>query len=101
MVKLLKVIKSDKPNKKYTAIFKMDNGREKKTYFGFKNPKDPKNDYTLHKDKERRRLYRIRHKKDLETKDPTRAGFLSYFLLWGDSTSLKENIKNYKKRFNL
>ena len=101
MVKLIKVVKSDKPNKKYTAIFKLDNGREKKTNFGFKNPKDPNNDYTLHKDKERRARYRTRHKKDLETKDPTRAGFLSYYLLWGDSTSLKENIKNYKKRFNL
>lgn len=101
MVKLLKVVKSDKPTKKWTAIFKMDNGREKKTDFGFKNPKDPSNDYTLNKDKERRRLYRIRHKKDLETKDPTKAGFLSYYLLWGDSTSLKKNISDYKKRFNL
>lgn len=101
MVKLLKVVKSDKPQKKWTAIFKLDNGREKKTDFGFRNPKDPKNDYTLNKDKDRRERYRIRHKKDLETKDPTRAGFLSYYLLWGDSTSLKENIKAYKKRFNL
>lgn len=101
MVKLIKVVKSEKPTKKWTAFFKLDNGREKKTDFGFKNPKDPKNDYTLHKDKDRRERYRIRHKKDLDTKDPTRAGFLSYYLLWGDSTSLRENIKSYKKRFNL
>ena len=101
MPKLLKVIKSDKPNKKWTAIFKMDNGREKKTHFGFNNPNDPKNDYTLHKNKERRERYRIRHKKDLKTGDPTRAGFLSYYLLWGDSSSLNQNIKTYKKRFNL
>ena len=101
MTKLLKVIKSDKPKKKWTAIFMKDNGKEKKVHFGFNNPKDPKNDYTLHKDKERRERYRIRHKSDLDTKDPMRAGYLSYYLLWGDSTSLKQNIKNYKKRFNL
>ena len=101
MTKLLKVVKSDKPTKKWTAIFKMDNGKEKKTDFGFKNPKDPNNDYTLNKDKDRRARYRLRHKKDLDTKDPTRAGFLSYYILWGDSTSLKKNISDYKKRFNL
>ena len=101
MTKLIKVIPSTAKGKKWTAIFKLDNGKEKKTNFGFKNPKDPNNDYTLHKDKERRDRYRIRHKKDLQTKDPTRAGYLSYYLLWGDSTSLKQNIKDYKKRFKL
>lgn len=56
-------------------------------------------DYTIHKDKERRNLYRIRHKKDLDTKDPYRAGYLSYWILWGDSTSIQQNIKDYNKRF--
>jgi hypothetical protein len=96
-MKLLSVKKSDKPKYKYVALFKKDDGKEKKTYFGAQGMSD----YTIHKDKERRERYRARHKKDLETKDPTRAGYLSYYLLWGDSTSLKENIKNYKKRFNL
>ena len=45
--------------------------------------------------------YRARHKKDLDTKDFKRAGFLSYYLLWGDNTSLKQNIEDYKKKFNL
>ena len=57
------------------------------------NVKYLKNDYTLHKDKERRRRYRKRHEKFLKTNDPTRAGFLSR-LLWGDSTSLKKNISD-------
>lgn len=100
-MKLLKVVKSEKQGKKWKAIFKLDNGKEKTTHFGFKNPNDLKNDYTLHKDKERRRRYRIRHEKDLKTNDPTRAGYLSYFLLWGNSTSLKQNIKDYKKKFKL
>ena len=97
MVKLIKIIKSKNPKKKYTAIFKLDNGREKKTNFGASGM----NDYTLTGDKEARERFRKRHKKDLKTNDPTRAGYLSYFILWGDSTSLKENIKNYVKKFKL
>tara|TARA_R100001460_G_scaffold108417_1_gene159534 strand:+ start:3283 stop:3573 length:291 start_codon:yes stop_codon:yes gene_type:complete len=89
--------KSDKPGKKYQAIFTRDNGRTKKTHFGASGMPD----YTLTGDKERRRLYRQRHRKDLTTNDPTRAGYLSYYILWGDSKSIRENIKNYKKRFNL
>ena len=100
MVKLLKVIKSDKPNKKWTAIFKMENDREKKVHFGSKGM----DDYTLTKDKEQRERYRTRHKKDLMTdlnKKGLGAGALSYYILWGDSTSIKKNISDYKKRFNL
>jgi hypothetical protein len=58
-------------------------------------------DYTLTKDKEQRDRYRERHRKDLLTNDPTRAGFLSYYVLWGDSTSFKSNLASYKRRFNL
>ena len=90
------VKKSDKPNKKLMAVFTKDNGRTKTTHFGAKGM----DDYTITKDKEQRARYRQRHKKDLKTNDPTKAGFLSYYILWGDSTSRSENIKNYKKRFN-
>ena len=75
----------------------MINGKEKKTSFGAKGYTD----YLISKDKERRDRYRKRHAKDLKTGDPTRAGYLSYYLLWGDSTSLKENIKSFKQRFKL
>jgi len=96
MVKM--VIKpSSKPNKKLMAIFTKDNGRTKTTHFGAKGM----DDYTITKDKEQRSRYRQRHKKDLQTKDYTRAGYLSYYILWGDSTSRAENIKAYKRRFNL
>jgi hypothetical protein len=89
--------KSDKPNKKLMAVFTKDNGRTKTTHFG----QSGADDYTLTKDKEQRKRYRDRHKKDLSTGDYTRAGYLSYYILWGDSTSRKENIASYKKRFNL
>ena len=89
--------KSDKSGKKYVAIFKKDDGTSKKTYFGQAGAPD----YTLTGDKERRRLYRQRHKKDLNTNDPTRAGYLSYYILWGESKSIRQNINSYKRRFNL
>lgn len=96
MVKLV-VSKSDKKDKKLKAVFTYDDGKTKTTHFGAKGM----DDYTLTKDKEARARYRKRHKKDLKTKDYTRAGFLSYYILWGDSTSRTEAIKSYKKRFNL
>ena len=103
-MKLEKIVKSDAKNKKWTAISCMCKGAscckdadKKKVHFGSAGM----DDYTITKDKAQRDRYRARHKKDLDTKDPTRAGYLSWYLLWGDSTSLQENIKDYKKRFNL
>jgi hypothetical protein len=96
MVKMV-VKKSTKPGKKLMAVFTRDNGRTKTTHFG----QATADDYTITKDKEQRKRYRTRHKKDLSTGDYTRAGFLSYYILWGDSTSRKENILSYKRRFNL
>jgi hypothetical protein len=69
--------KSDKPGKKLVAIFTRDNGRTKKTYFGASGMED----YTITKDKEQRKRYRSRHKKDLSTGDYTRAGYLSWYIL--------------------
>ena len=89
--------KSTKAGKKYMAVFTKDNGRKKTTHFGSAGMSD----YTIHKDKERRKRYRDRHRKDLKTGDYTRAGYLSWYLLWGPSTSLRTNITSYKKRFNL
>ena len=97
-VKVAVVIKkSNKPEKKLMAVFTKDNGRTKTTHFGAAGM----DDYTLKKDKEQRKRYRSRHKKDLSTGDYTRAGYLSYYILWGDSTSRKENIASYKRRFKL
>jgi hypothetical protein len=58
-------------------------------------------DFTITKDEEQKKRYRDRHRKDLLTNDPTRAGYLSYYILWGDSTSFQKNLSAYKRRFNL
>ena len=103
-MKLISVKQSNNKKKKYIAEFcnckgksECKAGERKVTYFGAAGM----DDYTITKDKKQREAYRSRHKKDLETNDPTRAGYLSYFLLWGDSTSLQTNIKTFKKKFGL
>jgi len=96
--KLLSINNSIKKNKKLTAIFENKKTKRTKTvHFGSAGM----DDYTITKDKEQRERYRKRHQKDLKTNDPTRAGYLAFHILWGDSTSRKTNITSYKKRFNL
>jgi hypothetical protein len=93
------VERSDSKTKKYTATF-MINGKQKKVSFGQRGA----DDYTITKDKEQRSRYRKRHAKDLLTKTNKKglgAGSLAYHILWGSSTSLQQNIKDYKKRFKL
>ena len=90
-VELVRVAHNARGTKKYTAHFLVD-GRPRKTSFGAKGYED----YTTHHDRARREKYRRRHQKDLQTRDPTRAGFLSYYLLWGPSVSLAKNIANYR-----
>lgn len=97
MPKLLSVKKSPKPGKKWRAQFLMDSGRIRNTDFGASGM----DDYLHTGDKEQRKRYKERHKKDLETKDPTRAGYLSYYLLWGESQSLQTNLAAYKSRFGV
>ena len=97
----MKIEKGTAKNKKWKATFShVVDGSLKKiktTQFG----DDRYQDYTLSRDKEQRSKYRARHKKDLESQDYMKAGYLSYYLLWGDSTSLETNIKKYKKKFKL
>lgn len=96
-MKLQSVVKANDGTHKWKATFIREDGRTKTTYFGASGM----DDYTLKHDKEQRERYRDRHRKDLITNDPSKAGFLSYYILWGDSTSFARNLATYKKRFNL
>ena len=97
MTSLVSVVPDTDGVHKYVATFKKEGGRVKRTHFGAAGMAD----YTLTGDKERRRLFRERHRKDLETGDPTRAGYLSYYILWGDTTSVRANVAAYKRKFGL
>ena len=97
------IIKSStNPKKKHMAIFyeKDKDGKMKKkktTHFGSAGMSD----YTINKDKERRKRYLDRHRKRENWNNPMSAGALSKWILWGDSTSKTANIRAFKRRFNL
>ena len=77
--------------KKWRAVFK-DGGH---TDFGSAGM----DDYTLKGDKEQRERYIARHRANENWNDGRSAGALSRFILWGDSTSRAENLRQYKIRF--
>lgn len=58
-------------------------------------------DFTTHKNPLRRMRYIQRHKARENWNDPMTAGALSKWILWGQSTSLIENVKSFKRKFNL
>ena len=81
---------------KYLAVFKKPDGTYKKTHFGASGYTD----FILSGDTKKRDAYRARHAKDLDTGDFTRAGYLSWWILW-NKPSLAASIADYKKRFNV
>jgi hypothetical protein len=89
--------------KKYTALFRYDDGSKKTVHFGDRRYQD----YTQHGDIRRRDDYIRRHggEKNGEPiedwESPDNAGSLSAWLLWGESTSFKDNLKEYKDYFEL
>jgi hypothetical protein len=91
-MKIIKIINSPVKNKRF-RVYLDDN-----TYYDF-GLKDPKfGTYIDHHDKEKRENYRRRHlgnkieRERITTYSPSPSLF-SYYLLWGDNTSLKDNIK--------
>jgi len=102
IMKLLEIKKSTRAEKKWMAVFCKCNGETKCA------PKDRQivhfgasgyEDYTMHKDKNRRRLYRIRHDKE-KNQQPNTPGALSYHILWGESISFDENVRMFKKKLS-
>jgi hypothetical protein len=99
-MKLLKVYKSPRSNKKLRAEFLQDNGHITHTDFGATGYRD----FTTIQDKDEalhtRYKYWNRHRKEYG-QEPDTPGMLSLFLLWGWSQNLNENIAKYKKLYNI
>jgi len=100
-MRLLDVKPSTAKGKKYMAIFCPCDGpskcKGKRVHFGAAGSQT----YLDHHDKTKRENYLKRHSKNNENwNNPTSAGALSRHLLWGDSTSLMMNIKEFKKKFS-
>ena len=94
-IKLISIKKSTKSEKKFTATFEVS-GKKRTIHFGAAGMSD----YTKHKDSKRKSRYIKRHLKDLNTNDPTRAGYLSMYVLW-NKMSLKASISDYRKRLSV
>lgn len=90
--------RSRNPAKKWDAVFEYPDGHTKTTSFGARGMSD----YTKHKNVTRRARYLKRHKgMNEDWNDPTTAGALSKWILWGPTTSFEKNVKLFKKRFHL
>jgi len=87
--------KSTNPEKKFMAVFS-DGTKHKTVHFGATGYED----YTQHKDPERKTLYLLRHKARENWDNPMTAGALSRWILW-ETPSLQTNIAKFKKRFHL
>lgn len=83
--------KSDVKNKKMTIITPTG----KKINFG----DDRYEDFTIHKDNERKSAYIKRHGLE-DHSNPNKAGFWARWLLW-NKESVSESIKDIEKRFKL
>tara|TARA_R110000868_G_scaffold24856_4_gene97480 strand:+ start:1473 stop:1772 length:300 start_codon:yes stop_codon:yes gene_type:complete len=99
MYKLLSITTDTDKKHKLVAVFENKETKRKRTvHFGQYGA----DDYTLKKDVAQRAKYLERHGRGRENwNDPVSKGSLSRFILWGDSTSIQENIKAFKKKFNL
>ena len=86
---------STKADKKLMAVFTRDNGSKKTTHFGSAGM----DDFTKTKNKEQRKRYLDRHRKNEKWNQPETAGALSRWILWGPTTSRRENIQRFKRRF--
>ena len=95
-MKLLKIVKSDKPDKKMMAVFETDSKRTKTIHFGAKGM----DDFTITKDREQQQRYLNRHRDNENWSKADSAGALSRYVLWS-ATTLEQGIRNYKQRFNL
>lgn len=75
---------------------KCPESERQKVHFGA----DGMDDYTITHDKEQRERYRKRHAKEKD-QAPNTPGALAYWILWGESTSIQQNLKTFRQKNNV
>ena len=100
-LRLIKIVKAHDGKHKYAAVFRVEGAEgkhhEKVVKFGAVGY----DDFTKHKNMERRRRYIERHGRGREHwSSPDTPGALSRWVLW-NKPSLRESIKDFKRRFHL
>ena len=96
MIKSVKLKKSTRKGKKHEAVFTLKDGRKKTTHFGAAGMSD----FTIHRDKTRKKNYIARHRKNENWDDPFSAGALSRYILWNKETK-KDSLADFKRRFKI
>ncbi len=96
---------SDRPDKRYMAVFYDKNNKVKTTHFGYaitddKGIKKYGSTYIDHKNDELKSAYIARHQVNEDFTNYMSAGSLAFHILW-NKKSLRESIADYKKRFRL
>lgn len=95
---------SDRPGKRYMAVFYDKNKKVKTTHFGYaitdNGVKKYGSTYIDHKNDTLKEAYISRHKVNEDFADYMSAGSLSRYILW-EKKSLRDAIADYKKRFKL
>lgn len=89
-VRLTKLSRSPKPEKKYRAHF--SDGTH--TDFGARGMSD----FTKHRDESRRQRYLKRHSRNENWRNKKSAGALSRYILW-NKPSLRASLADYRRRF--
>ena len=85
------LITSPVKTKKYRAVF----SDGKTIDFGASGYQD----YTITKDKAQRERYLNRHKNNENWNNPRTAGSLARWILWGQNTTIADNLRDFKMRF--
>ena len=98
MARLIRVVPSANPLKKYDAVFE---GGKVVSFGGRRENGVPYDDYLNSGNRMKREAYIARHRVNEDWTDPTSAGTLSRYLLWGESRKLSENLAAYRKRFSV
>jgi len=93
-MRLVSITPSHRKDKKMVAKFAEPT---KTVHFGMKGSTT----YIDDKDPDRRKAYLDRHRENETWNNPTTPGSLARHILWGESTSMKKNIADFRKRFNL
>jgi hypothetical protein len=96
-IKLIKIVRSDKADKKYAAYF--SDGTV--THFGAKGYQNYGGvGKEKHLDEDRKKAYIKRHSATENWNDFKSPGALSRWVLW-NKPSFRESVADYKKKFNL
>lgn len=95
-MKLVALTKSEDGKTKYVAHFALDNGKSKHVKFGVADSFSFVDGAPV----KIRDAYRARHKGEGERPADSK-GALSWWITWGDSQDITENIKTYKEHYNV